>query len=327
MARDSVFYKLANDENSFTELLCNLLMRKDFRAQVLPRIVPGLLPSSLASAEIATQKSLTCGRPDIVIRTSEICVFIEVKLNPRRGFTHHQELSGCDDPDIETYVRHLEGLTVRHKLLLFLLPADSIFRVELEEQIRDSSRKIEIEICFWEDILDAVQTNKDPIVEEFKTALRRQLGLTNLSQEEKEMITSVEFPSAFRAVRKLEKLVDEVVKAKESAAIRSEPGKTEEEYGVYFKAGNKFLLWFGLWDVNGRINLCYAISHEWGASALAAIRKVFRPEDLQEVGTDVKWIMYGIPDQILTADITVAAAQIKPQLRALLGELLGSRAA
>ena len=136
MARDSVFYKVVKDENSFTELLCNLLMREVFRAQVLPLLVPELLPSGICAAGISTQELLDCGRPDIVIRTAEICALIEVKLNPGRGFTVHQEIIGCEDPEIETYVSYLDRQNVSHKRLMFLVPADWAHREELKGVVR-----------------------------------------------------------------------------------------------------------------------------------------------------------------------------------------------
>jgi hypothetical protein len=306
-------------------------MRESFRAQVLPLFVSGLSPSSLAEIKISTQEILDCGRPDIVLRTSDMCAFIEVKLNPRRGFTIHQELIGCDGKDIQTYVSHLEALKVRHRRLVFLLPADFVFRDELESQIaqkKSSPTEIRVEICRWEDVLNAVQLSDDPIVQEFCTVLRQQLSIVTLLPEEKKMLMSEDFPIAFRTTRKLEKLVDQIATSYEDG-LKASKESTEYEYGVYFKAGNRYLVWFGLWEVNGRVLLSYAVSHKWESSTLEVFRRCFPCAELQEVGSDVKWTMYpiSISDQILAADNTVAVAQIRDKLKMLLHELRGDRAA
>ena len=79
-------------------------------------------------------------------------------------------------------------------------------------EVKRAYRKIEIGIFFWEEILSAIETNVDPIVQEFKTVLQGRLGLLQFSQEEKEMMASEHFPAAFRVVRKLEMMIDKIVK-------------------------------------------------------------------------------------------------------------------
>ena len=137
---------------------------------------------------------------------------------------------------------------------------------------------------------------------------------------------SEDFPIAFRATRKLEKLVDQIATSCKDG-LKSIKESTECEYGVYFKAGNRYLVWFGLWEVNRRVLLSYAVSHKWDSCTLEAFRRCFPCEELQEVGSDEKWTMYQISDQILAGDITVAGAQIKDKLNRLLHELRGNRAA
>jgi hypothetical protein len=120
-------------------------------ADELPLLVPELLPSGICAVGISTQELLDCGRPDIVIRTAEICALIEVKLNPGRGFTVHQEIIGCEDPDIETYVSYLDRQNVSHKRLMFLVPADWANREERKAsfaEVKKAYRKIEIGVFF-----------------------------------------------------------------------------------------------------------------------------------------------------------------------------------
>jgi hypothetical protein len=62
------------------------------------------------------------------------------------------------------------------------------------------------------------------------------------------MMASENFPAAFRVVRKLEMMIDKIVKLVQRDSTRAVWERAEESYGVYFKAGNKDFLWFGLWN-------------------------------------------------------------------------------
>ena len=77
----NVFHNIVTDENSTTELLCNLLQFEDFRVQFLELILPGIDSSEIAWDHIETQiDHADFGRPDIQIRNGSVLAFIEVKV-------------------------------------------------------------------------------------------------------------------------------------------------------------------------------------------------------------------------------------------------------
>jgi hypothetical protein len=324
MGRDSVFYKIAKDENSFTELLCNLLMRGDFRACVLPLFVGQELADKIPASAITTQIVLEdCGCPDITIRTAELCALIEVKLNPSRGMTVHQESSGYGSKDRRRYIDYLNDQNVTHKLLLFLIPSDWEHRERLEESfatLKEIYVGIQTGICTWEDIFGALESTTDPVTDEFNKLLRGKLALVRFTPEELQVIHSENFAVAFRATRKLEKLVDEVArsKARRPGNIEWKPEKTEEAYGFNLMAEKRHLLWFGLWEVDGRVYFCYAVSEECDSAVVGAFRKFFPTIEVRPGESNENWYVWQFPDELLLRNASAASAEICKQMDLLL---------
>ena len=94
----NVFHNIVTDENSTTELLCNLLRFDDFRAPFLKLILPDFDSSEIAWDHIETQIDHgKFGRPDIQIRNGSLLALIEVKVvasldttkNQPDGFVNH----------------------------------------------------------------------------------------------------------------------------------------------------------------------------------------------------------------------------------------------
>lgn len=330
-SRDSVFFKLAKDENSFTELLCNLLMLRDeFRAQVLPLLLPEIPHAKFSGVEIYTQGNFECNKPDLVIQKQDLLAFIESKINPRRELTPRQDIGSSEDEGPKCYLDFLDERRGKDAVLVYLVPGDWKDMGELKSRLaaaRKTHRYVKTGICTWEDILQAIENNTDQIVNEFRVALRRQLGLINMTPEERRMFASKDFSISFTTLRKLEKLVDEVAKPLGLGNGAKNRAETEEEYGVYAKTRSKEFLFFGLWNIEGRVNLCYAISAETDNAALSAFGKFFGPENVRAVGTDGKWTIFPIPVEVLESDLTKAISKIRHQLAALLNELCGRIAA
>jgi len=88
----NIFHNIVTDENSTTELLCNLLRFDVFRVPFLELILPGIDSSEIAWDHIETQIDHgEFGRPDIQIRNGSILALIEVKVVA--GLGHHGELT------------------------------------------------------------------------------------------------------------------------------------------------------------------------------------------------------------------------------------------
>lgn len=324
MPRDTVFFRLAKNENSFTELLCNLLMRDEFRERVLPVLAPEIAKLN-GNLSIHTQESFECGRPDLIIKSADFLAFVEVKLNRTRGVTPYQQLENCDDLDLTTYLRYLQAQPNPRTRLVFLIPADWIHRIQLENDIAKISPEggCQVGICEWEAVFAAVETDSDPITDEFKKLLRRQLGLVKLLPEEKQMIMTPGFVPSFTTSRKLHMLVDGAL---EKVNFTRHKASTADEYGAYIPVGKKSSLFFGLWNVDGQVHLCYALSSNENQKAAAAFQSFFGPHRIHTVA-DEKWAIFSIDPMFLQDDISVAAKEISNQLTALIQSVSGIKAA
>jgi hypothetical protein len=79
----NIFFKLVKDENSATELLCNLMRFTPFRCALLARLFPGSgVVNQIEHEGINTQIALSGGngRPDVVIEGDKILAIVEVKV-------------------------------------------------------------------------------------------------------------------------------------------------------------------------------------------------------------------------------------------------------
>src|SRR5947209_693451 len=92
MARDTnIFHNLVTDENSTTELLCNLMRFSAFRSLLLTRFLSEACASNISFDDIETQPYLADQvRPDLIISNDRVCVFIEIKVTQFREVTSTQ---------------------------------------------------------------------------------------------------------------------------------------------------------------------------------------------------------------------------------------------
>ncbi len=110
MHSQSIFHKIVRDENDYTQLLCNLMIRVDeFRCQVLKLFLPMELAVKVPANAIQTQINIrdeTClGRPDVEILWGEIRIFVEVKIHAWTGITEKQDVTALAKKDFEGYIR------------------------------------------------------------------------------------------------------------------------------------------------------------------------------------------------------------------------------
>ncbi len=278
MSRDSIFYKLVTNEDAYTQLLCNLMVRfGDFRRRVLGLFLNENQALRIARHEIRTQtRLLECGRPDILIHTAEICALLEIKVNLGRGLTTNQDLTTSDDADVKGYVRFLLDAHVPERLLVFLVPENWKHKIRVQSLLEFVKKKypsITAKIVTWEQVLDTARTMNqplDPFIEEFRMLLSDRFGPVIFSTEETDMLTN-DFATAYRTVRKVEALVDETrVRAGNDGSERTSQVERKDEYGVYFKnSEGKCVLWFGIWlefcERKG-FPLCFGIQDDWKQS-------------------------------------------------------------
>jgi hypothetical protein len=130
MASGAVFYKLVNKEDDYTQLLCNLMQRNaDFRNRVLRLFLSEKSASGVKPNHIQPQCVLPeCGRPDVVIRTPELCAVVEVKTDTKRPLSPNQEPASYGQKELKGYVGFLRGYKVREQWLVFLVPQNWEYR-------------------------------------------------------------------------------------------------------------------------------------------------------------------------------------------------------
>lgn len=165
--RNSIFHNLVNNEDDFTELLCNMLKFKDFET-----IFSKFLGIESEKIYIETQyRTKKNGRPDLVISYDDGIAFIEVKVGDTK-LTNNQP---------EGYIRGLSSKKEQNKKLYFIVPKNYYYQDDLENRITIiKERKIDIECknweCFFEYCKEKRIYSRDKIFNEYYTLLKSWFG-------------------------------------------------------------------------------------------------------------------------------------------------------
>lgn len=194
---NNIFYRVLGNEDSVTEMFCNLLMFKPFREQFLSRILEKIKKihtqdkalnnlTGLTYDDIDTQIAIEEGRPDIVILNEKIKIFIEVKITKYRELTDNQP---------EGYLADLGNKENANKTvaLFFLIPQGYYHIEEIKKRWQEWtkgnkgkenqpqwllwSNNIEEDSFFiyWEDIRDIIRDSQldalNPIFQQFTVFL------------------------------------------------------------------------------------------------------------------------------------------------------------
>ena len=320
MTRDSIFYKVVSNEDAYSQLLCNLMVRSD---DFLGRVLGLFLDKETAlrilqsRPEISTQTVLQgCGRPDIVIRGAEICALVEAKWNSKCSLTDNQTSAGGLDGELRGYASYLKKTKEPERWLVFLVPKDYEYHHQINS-FRDGLKKahpdIKTNLVCWEDLLGIMSRieapSLEPFVEEFRKLLAEHFGPVVFSQKEIQMLVSKDFASAFRIVRKLEELIDEIrVKAQKDQKYKSaptSPSDKKDEYGIYFRnAKGKYFLYFGFWVPffeKEHSALCLAIDDKW-TLGMPNLREAFSRGSNGHISRCDEWDVRGIPEDLLKSD-------------------------
>ncbi len=122
MPTESIFHKVVKKEDSYTQLLYNLIKRDGaFRrhflsflvGQDLTKLLGEDLTKDATHAYIATQERLSNkGRADIYVKTAKLCLILEVKTEIHRDRTEMQLLS---KPEKESSFARIKHQGERHQ--------------------------------------------------------------------------------------------------------------------------------------------------------------------------------------------------------------------
>jgi hypothetical protein len=146
--RKTVFDNIVNDENDFTELLCNMMKFKEFENTFSDFL--GLNNKNIdVNTQYRTEKN---GIPDLVITYNDGIVFVEVKIGNSR-LTKNQP---------KGYIEELLDKQEKNKALYFLVPINYNYKDELENRIKKFKNPAisNIEPKYWEVFFYYCKQNK-----------------------------------------------------------------------------------------------------------------------------------------------------------------------
>jgi hypothetical protein len=323
MPRSSnIFHRLVANEDSHTELLCNLMQYSAFRRPLLLRILSERCAQQIKYDDIDTQVVLPeSGRPDIIIEGDTVYAVVEVKVDPGRGLTGNQ-------PD--AYFRYLATKTCPDRWLVFLLPPgwsdgprlrESLARLEATQ----GDGGVRTCIVNWHDVLDIIESNDlqaiSPFFDQFHQLLEVRFRPKPIVFTRKEvfMLFSKDVPVA---LSKLDKLIDQI-QEKSSSTYKSDRKRSRglpgDEHGIYFKNDQETpVLWFGVWTDFWKaenIPLCFGVDDKWLPPILKAFRSSYKGNTKSFEGWTLGWV----PEQTLASENTLEEiwTQLAPVLQAV----------
>jgi hypothetical protein len=257
----NIFWRIVNNEDSTTELLCNLFQFDEFKNIFLQLLCDkGIEIPDIDFDSVNAQCSTEFGRPDIVIEGNDHILAIENKTDVNRELTSQQP---------EGYLKFLVDKPQKNKAILFLIPKG----YKEEEKIKEYQKKsdiVHINIIYWEEFLQTLKASK---LQDHGTIFKHFIELINGWFGYETITFSKEEYDSMKYTPKLLKLIDNVagvIGKSFKTSLESEVGS----YGYRIIMGNTLICWFGcwyeLWEKKGHVLICSAhqAAHPYGFSLL-----------------------------------------------------------
>jgi hypothetical protein len=185
--RENIFHKLVNDEDDFTELLCNMFRYKDFENIFLKYLKLDIKTKVFCETQFKTKNKQRNGRPDMVISCNNGIAFLEAKVTDSR-LTKNQP---------EGYLKELKNKNEPTKRLYFLLPKNYKHLKELNERFDNiEHNEISINIKYWEKFFEYLKQEKfylkSDLFNEYYNLLKNWFGYETIifSIEEKKTMSN-----------------------------------------------------------------------------------------------------------------------------------------
>ena len=326
MTRETnIFYRIVRDENSATELLCNLMRYSAFRLALLEKLFPGSpYINSITHDDITTQTTLkeNNGRPDLIISSRNVYAVIEVKVDLARGLTDNQ-------PD--GYAAHLfkNEANCSESWLSFLVPKGwehCQFIKDKFEAIKAgaANNRVKTSIVYWDDILDLIEQNNldelNPFFKDFHQLLASWYRPTpvKFTTTQIRMLFKKDIPQALAS---LDDVIDQILdKARGYRCYLKHSGKKlcPDEKGVYFQNQDGaevfyFGTWTPFWKTEG-YPLCYGVFNRY--PTFDAFR-IICPNAKEFKG----WALAWVSEAVLESEKPVDAIwqELEPVLKTLVG--------
>jgi hypothetical protein len=251
--RNTIFDKLVNDEDDFTELFCNMLKFKEFEV-----LISDYLGLKNKKVSVDTQyKTKKNGIPDLVISYDNGIEFIEVKVGDRR-LTKNQP---------EGYIKELSVRKEQNKKLYFIIPKNYYYINELKNRIENVKEKgIPIIIKYWEDFFEYCKVkkinSKDKVFYEYYSLLKSWFGYETVffTKEEKNIMNE-----NGKIMNKAGTWLESISSLLEQNHFNPELSDQLGEIGISINKKDVYCgwigIWFSLWEKTGDCFI-YTISNK-----------------------------------------------------------------
>ncbi|WP_058185710.1 hypothetical protein [Terracidiphilus gabretensis] len=245
----TIFDNVVRKENDHTGLLRNLMDRYPVVASQVLTCLTGSDISEIEAAKLTYRTQWIFegpgGReiPDIVARGDMLYCLIEAKIDPQLGLTEKQ---------LQGYAECFSD-SVGRRHLCFLVPDDwkhceqvAKIKAVLEPQ------HINVHRLTWGELVKhlaeaAAKVHSDEILKEVIGFWKWRFESCSMDPKERDFLQSWS-GAEYRAIRKLEKAVDQARKLFDARLSQTESETDIGAYGFYIKRDNHYVLWVGIWD-------------------------------------------------------------------------------
>jgi len=244
MAREqNVFYNLVRNENTLTELLCNMSKYQIFRRVITEEInsALGIQCPVFEQGDISTQeRDPEIGQPDIRIDSSDTLILVECKVDDS-ALTQRQVLD---------YPKSIEREKKQNAGLLFLVPDNYQHLSIIKDMVSIATKSHRTSFTTWSSLVARLDSyglsEANELFRDFIALLKQWFEPVSIlfTKGELQMLFNKE---AGKTYASLIKLVDQVhdILAKSYSCSK---GRNTDEYGFYVKdQDGKRFLWFGIW--------------------------------------------------------------------------------
>ena len=312
---ESIFHKLVTKENSYTQLLCNMMRRDEGVRRTLLHLFAGESPNwHFGDQSVNPQIRLRdkCGQPDLIIESPTLCLIVEVKTESHTLRTPKQGLLGTGRSYL-SYLKEKHDSGVE-AVLTFLVPHNWEFRQEVDDEIatlREEAveKRVRVNQVFWEEVLERISKEEtqteSPLIEEFRLLLAERFGPIRFYPEESKQMFSTEFP--MHNVVKLNAVLEGLRQKarKDAGKLHIEKYGTrlysdKNEFGFCLRKSNGTLLFVGyslqFWNDGHPYPISFGIP-DAASNVQEAFKSAFQEVYKEEAVSFVdKWTMGWVPE-------------------------------
>jgi hypothetical protein len=239
--REHIFQNIADVENPFTELLCNMMKFPKFKEIFFEF----LKINKQINYKYGTQEnSYDNGRPDFYIYSKNDFIYIEIKTNISTSLTPNQPRG---------YLNELSSKDETNKKLFFIIPKGYKHEKELKNRIKKyKNKRITIKIFYWDIFFNLVKRKgfykKDKIFLEYYSLLEEMFGYEDIKFTEKEK-NKDNISEIGNSIERIENKIKQIYKLlKNDGTYLIEYTKDQGALGFDIKDKNKNIIcWFGSW--------------------------------------------------------------------------------